>query len=365
MFAEVDLSGSLQINSCTQQSVNCDGGVPSIYGVAFLDSKATKDAFTGPSSVNCGDFQALLTTNDKFKVQDSKQTTIGKPELTQIPDGTNSGPFTIKLPIYIPANCTAGSYHIGVTWGSGSWSGGMSLVGVSGNKITIFQKSKLPVIGAACPKVATFSRTTEGIQAVCAKISGRLVWASVSSKNDVSTKPVSKPTKNKTSVAAGNSCKTPGATQTTSSGKFACVLTGKSPSWVLISGNKTVSGGSNPPNSTPTENIPVSDPGDSYASQGCSTFPNAITNYIAHSDFGDPQRGSALIAAEKAAGFFMDARSANVYKYAALYNAVGLVIQYAQAFTKGGSGYINATPYDVQQAIALINSTCGSTLYLQ
>jgi hypothetical protein len=358
IVASVEISGSLFSNSTNPDR---DPNGLNIYAVSLLRASDNSNTVSeNTSDPNCSNFQAVADgLYGKFENLDP-----GVKYLTQNlkPDQTSvlNGDFTTRIPIYFPPDCSADNYRLAISYNSGSWSGTESLIGVPGNSIKLTSSSKLPVVGTICPKLGLMASAANNVQVVCAKLKDRLIWGAISSTTQNATPskaPNQKVSATKAKAATpkpGTICPVPGSISGSGSSSLVCAKKSGKNIWISMNTESST----NPSPSSP----PVETAADRYKSQGCSTFPGAIVNFVNHSNFGDPFRGSAFIAAQNAAGYFLNAKLADSAKYSSLYNVVGLIIEYAQASTMGGSGRISASTYEFNQALATFNSICGSSL---
>jgi len=149
VITQLDVRGQIAGTPCKILTPDCDG-----HGFSFWQLTLNKDSpinypidqLIGPQDESC-ELQALLQSADRFISTDQQPVYIVRPILDQQSAENNlNGSFDIKIPIYIPANCPAGSYHLSAEWSSGSWSGGMGMIGIQGNSISIAiaAKSTIP-----------------------------------------------------------------------------------------------------------------------------------------------------------------------------------------------------------------------------
>ena len=357
IVSSVEISGNLFSNSTNPDR---DPNGLNIYAASLLRvNDSSNDVSDNTSDANCSSFQAgsdkLFGKFENLDTGVKYLTKNLKPEQTSVLNGA----FLTKIPIYFPPDCAPDNYRLAISYNSGSWSGTESLIGVQGNSIKVTSNSKLPVVGAMCPKIGTMATAANNVQVVCANLKGRLIWGAISgSTQSVNSKPTTNqtitPAKTKSTPKVGAACSTPGSIVGSGNSSLVCAKKAGKNTWISLNGNS--------PTESTQQSAPVESAADRYKAQGCSAFPSAIVNFVNHSNFGDPFRSSALNSAQNAAGYFLSAKLADSSKYASLYSVVGLIIQYAQASTMGGSGRISATSFEFDQALASFNSTCGSNL---
>ncbi len=267
--------------------------------------------------------------------------------------------------INLPATCPSGSFHfmidVQVSYplaaGTESW---FELKTIPANKINILNSNPPPVLGSTCKNLSQVVLSSSGDQVICAKINGKLIWSNIpgGKLTGTSTAPSSKPV---ATISAGQACSTAGKIQSSNGKTFICGVSGKTKKWVLTGS----SGSSAPPTSSAqASNTKQPSAADIAMLNGCSSFPNAMTNLYKHQAFGDPFRPSASIALQTASGYFLDAKLGDPGKYALLQNAVFLIYQDVQESIFGGSGYIQASQFDLQNALATFNTACHTSLYI-
>jgi len=352
VLQQVDIKGNFYFSNCQLWHVDC-GGL-GLSGVGLLiNNGRTQQAGSGDpfNSDECNDFKFNYVPdgNEKF-------TTIGHPVTNRDSQGAlSSGPFVMQVPIFIPANCSSGVYHLSMFWNSAAYGDMVTLDGIPGNSLTILQKLNRPITGASCTNLGTFGTSAKGDSEVCAKINGKLIWAVISSTH--SPTPVASKASVAKSPTAGGVCSTPGKTQIVNSKKLACIQTGKHLTWVQISGSKPSSSPSTSTHSSGSNQSPTQ--ADSLKAQGCRAFPGAIVSLqqasgaVSNDAFSNAQEASFPIIQAAA----LDS------KYSSLKTAQYIIIQYVQATNWTGSGFtgdINT----VRTALDTFNLACGSSLQI-
>lgn len=263
---------------------------------------------------------------------------------------TDTGPIEISYPLFIPQTCKSGRYHVAINYSS-EYGGDSTaeLVGVSGNSLTIIQKSKRAVVGTGCKTIGTFGATSKGESVVCAKLSGKIIWAAISGES---------PSKSTPSVPkgpkVGSKCSKPGETKTYNSDKYACVLKGGVSSWILISSTKSSSSSSSDKSKSDSATTTEA---DSLKRSGCTSFPSAIINL---QNATGSASSSALVNAQRASNFIVEAAMLDS-KYQSLKTSQFIIIQYVQATNWSGNGFYGDIN-NVRMAIDNFNSACGSNL---
>ena len=163
VISQLDIRGQISGIPCKIQSPDCDGVGISIWQLTLTqDGPVTfsSDQLLAPPVENCG-FQALYQNADKFISTDPQPVFIVRPILDQqSAENTLNGAFDIKIPFYLSPNCAIGNYHISAEWYSGSWSGGIGMVGIQGNSL---------VVGAAGKSAATQPQTTAALPSTSPK----------------------------------------------------------------------------------------------------------------------------------------------------------------------------------------------------
>ena len=276
-----------------------------------------------------------------------------------------SGKGGWDLGINIPATCPAGNFHFMIDVeidypGATATEIFFELSALSGNKFSIVNGTPPPATGSSCKNLSQIVLSNTGNQVICSKINGKLVWSSIPGGKITgsATAPTSKAAP---SISAGQTCPTAGKIQSSNGQTFVCGVSGKTKKWVLIGASSSNSAPSGSPSNAPIQQPSAS---DIAVQNGCSSFPSAMTNLYKHEAFGDPFRPSADIALQTALAYFYDAKRFDPAKYAMLGNAAFLIYQDVKASIFGGSGYIKASQYDLQQAVALFNGACKTSLYI-
>jgi hypothetical protein len=162
VIGEIDLKGLSYGRQCKDNNdPNCDGLGPSIYSFDLVSDDgpiSNGSPLVAPTFQKCSNTQFLYNQSDRFTDIDPQATFSTQPVWDQqTAANTLNGPFTIRIPFYLPADCAAGTYHVTAQWGSGSWGGGMNLVGVPGNS---FRVISVPVL-VAKPTIPTTSQSQQ------------------------------------------------------------------------------------------------------------------------------------------------------------------------------------------------------------
>ena len=296
---------------------------------------------------------------------------------SQISDVGSTSVFSIAQTFKIPLTCPTGNYSLAPDlWAPNPIGSEVQLAGdgpasswlfaaseLSSNRLTISKGSNLPTLNSACKNLSQVVLSADGVQMICAKISGHLTWSSI--PGALTSTPQSSATKapNVKNVV-GKSCAKPGQVQASATGQVICAIKGRTDVWLALPSPKTspsLGNSSIAATSKPSSNAETNPSGDTLVQDACSTFPQAVLAIGKHDQPGDPEEFASVSRAQEALMKFMLAKSQNS-KYASLYTAANLLFRDAQAGTFGGSGTIDATGTDLQMAIDTVNLACNSDL---
>jgi len=274
----------------------------------------------------------------------------------------SSGKGGWDLGITVPATCPSGNFHFVIDVqigypGDVATEALLELSTLPGNKLAISNGAPPPAIGSTCKNLSQIVLSNTADQVICSKINGKLIWSSIPGGKVAGS--ASAPTaKAAPTISAGQTCTTAGKTQASNGQTFICGVAGKTKKWVA-----TGTSSSNNPPAAPAPAPSQPSKADIAMLNGCSSFPNAMTNLYKHQAFGDPFRATWDFALQDALFHFVDAKNADPGKYAMLYNAAFLIYQNVKEGIFGGSGYIKASQFDLQNALATFNTACHTSLY--